>query len=385
MTDFVQPLCLLTLHILVCCSFRTAHAQQETVRITTQVSGVSATFRGLAVRNHAEAWITGSGGTVIRTTDSGRTWKRIPVPGSDDLDFRDVEILPDGTILLMSIGNGEDSRILRSDDSGSTWKTVLTNRDTAGFFDGLAFHPNGRRGVLFGDPIAGRLDLYHTRDGGLTWARASAPQRPALQKGEYGFAASGTGVVLHGRHIWIATGGSLARVLHSPDDGLSWTARDTGIRSGNDSSGIFSIAVIDDRTLVAVGGDYARPERDTGNVARTIDRGQTWTPLPAVRMPHKACVRSLGQDRLLTCGRTGVAFSADAGSTWQPLTQDGYFTLAVHRRSGTGFLAGADGRVARFTTSSGNTNSPGSDCQTRCDSNRISAQFSEGCRPGCFP
>jgi len=370
MTDFVQPLRLLTLHILVCCSFSTALAQQETVRITPQVSGVEVTFRGLAVRNQLEAWVTGSRGTVIRTTDSGHTWKTIPVPGSDALDFRDVEILPDGTVLLMSIGNGNASRILRSRDSGTTWSIVLTSRAATGFFDGMAFSSDGRRGVLFGDPIDGRLDLYHTRNGGLTWTRASTPQRPALQQGEYGFAASGTGVVLHGRSIWIATGGSLARVLHSPDDGMTWSAHDTTMRSGNDSSGIFSIAVIDNETLVAIGGDYVHPERDTGNVARSIDGGTTWHTLQTVRMPHKACVQSLGHGRLLTCGRTGVAFSADAGQTWQSITKDSYFTLAVDTRSGTGFLAGADGRVARFTTLSSQSNSSESDCQSCLNRNR---------------
>ena len=379
MTNYVQPLCLLILHIPACWSFQTAQAWQATVRITPQDSGTQATIRGLAVRNHAEAWVTGSGGTVIRTTDSGRTWKRIPIPESNALDFRDVEVLPDGTLLLMSIGSGNASRILRSSDSGNTWRTVLSNQDATGFFDGMTFHPDGLRGVLFGDPVKGRLDLYHTRDGGLTWSRAPAEQRPAVQKDEYGFAASGTGIALHGRHIWIATGGSIARIFHSADAGMSWTAHDTGIRSGTESSGIFSIAALDHKTVIAVGGDYVHPERDTGNVARSTDGGRTWKTLQTVRMPHKACVQSLGHGRLLTCGRTGVAFSDTAGQTWQPVTEKGYFTFAFDRRSGTGFLAGGDGRVARFTLSSGIPHSSETDGLTHCDGSSIPREFT-GCR-----
>ena len=97
-----------------------------------------------------------------------------------------------------------------------------------------------------------------------------------------------------------------------------------------------------------VGGDYMKPERDRNNVARSVDGGKTWVAEPSIRVPHKACVRSLGKGRALTCGRTGVAFSMDAGRSWQRITNDSYFTLAVHARSGTGFLAGRDGRVARL-------------------------------------
>ncbi len=333
-------------HLILSCGV-SAQAWQATVVITPQTSGVDASFRGLAVRSETEAWATGTGGTVIRTTDAGRSWKKVPVPDADRLDFRDVEILPDGTVILMSIGSGAASRVLRSTDSGKSWKTVLTNTDPEGFFDGMAFGVNGKKGILYGDPIDGRLDLYRTDDGGRTWTRGPMKQRPELLAGEYAFAASGTGVVMRGRRIWIATGGSVARVLYSGNDGTTWTAFKTPLRSGNESSGIFSLEVAGESTVVAVGGDYRNPKLSSANVARSVDGGKTWDALNSVQMPHKACVRSLGNGRLLTCGRTGVAFSQDAGRTWDQITTDSYYTLAIHQDSESGFLAGKDGRVAR--------------------------------------
>lgn len=330
---------------------RSDHAAAQSphaVRITPLDSDVDASFRGLAVRSENETWVTGSSGTVIRTIDAGRTWQRISVPGADELDFRDIEILPAGIVILMSVGNDDASRILRSTDAGETWKTVLINTEPKGFFDGMTFDEQGQHGMLFGDPINGRLDMYRTTDGGATWEQVPKTQRPRLKEGEYGFAASGTGIVMREGNIWIATGGSVARVHHSADSGKTWSAIDTPVRSGNESSGIFSIDFIDSERAVVVGGDYKLPELDRNNVARSIDGGKSWVPLPQCRMPHKACVRFLGDGRLLTCGRTGVAFSSDHGQTWQVITTDSYFTLAVDRDTGSGFLAGSNGRVARF-------------------------------------
>lgn len=325
-----------------------AQTKGDGIRITPLTSGVESSFRGLAVRNSREAWIAGSNGVVIRTTDSGHTWHRISVPDAGDLDFRDVELLPDGTVLLMSVGEGSASRLLRSTDEGRTWRAVLINSDPKGFFDGMAFREDGRHGVLYGDPVGGRLDIYLTSDGGETWKRLPERQRPKLEEGEYGFAASGTGIVARGQRIWIATGGSVARVWHSQDDGASWKAHDAMVRCGNETSGIFSIDVNDDGSAVAIGGNYAEPELDRDNVAVSSDGGQTWFAVPNVSMPHKACVQSLGGNRFLTCGRTGVAFSNDAGKTWEAVSDDGYYTLRVDPSTGSGFMAGKDGRIARF-------------------------------------
>ncbi len=318
------------------------------VQIIPLNSGVVASFRGLAVRNEQEAWVTGSDGTVIRTTDAGGTWERVAVPDSEGLDFRDVEVLADGTVILMSVGKDTESRILRSSDDGATWKQVLVNQDPDGFFDGMAFDEERKTGLLFGDPVGGRMALFRTLDGGVTWQPIPDQQRPALKTGEYGFAASGTGIEVSGSDVWIATGGAVSRVLHSTDGGETWVAKTTPLRSGNESSGIFSLAVPDSRTVVVVGGGYKRPDEARNNVARSVDGGETWNAATSVRMPHKACIRSLGKQRLLVCGRTGVALSSDAGQTWKTISTEGYYVCAIDLDSETGFLAGAEGRVARI-------------------------------------
>ena len=75
-----------------------------------QKSGSDSELRGLAVLDSTHAWASGSGGTVLRTQD-GQSWGKIAVTGAEKLDFRDLEVLDASTLVLMSAGPGEDSRI----------------------------------------------------------------------------------------------------------------------------------------------------------------------------------------------------------------------------------------------------------------------------------
>ena len=67
----------------------------------------TASFRGLAVVNEKIVWASGTGGTVIRTIDGGKTWNVITVPGAEKLDFRDIEAFDSNTAYILSIGNGD--------------------------------------------------------------------------------------------------------------------------------------------------------------------------------------------------------------------------------------------------------------------------------------
>src|SRR5215203_1889900 len=56
-----------------------------------QSVNTTASFRGLSVIDEKIVWASGTGGTVIRTIDSGKTWNVMTVPGAETLDFRDIE------------------------------------------------------------------------------------------------------------------------------------------------------------------------------------------------------------------------------------------------------------------------------------------------------
>ena len=97
-------------------------AQKMPPLIELQQSGVDVSFRGLGVLNENEAWVSGTKGTVLRTQNAGKSWEKITVPGADTLDFRDLELLNDSTVLLMSIGPGSSSKIFKSTNQGDSWR-----------------------------------------------------------------------------------------------------------------------------------------------------------------------------------------------------------------------------------------------------------------------
>ena len=54
-------------------------------------TGSTERFRGLAAVGDRVAWASGTGGTVLRTVDGGRSWRSVGPPDTADLQFRDIE------------------------------------------------------------------------------------------------------------------------------------------------------------------------------------------------------------------------------------------------------------------------------------------------------
>src|SRR5687767_4237119 len=97
-------------------------AQAPAPKWEAQTSGVMVRLRGISAVSARVAWASGANGTLLRTTDGGRSWARLATPaGGEKLDFRDIDAVSDSTAYALSIGSGETSRIYKTRDSGATW------------------------------------------------------------------------------------------------------------------------------------------------------------------------------------------------------------------------------------------------------------------------
>ena len=86
---------------------------------TQQSSPVSARLRGVSAVSERVAWASGANGTCLRTTDGGKSWIQLEVPDASNLDFRDVDAFDADTAYVLSIGEGDRSRIYKTMDGGN--------------------------------------------------------------------------------------------------------------------------------------------------------------------------------------------------------------------------------------------------------------------------
>ena len=318
-----------------------AQAQWKQQSINTDAS-----FRGLSAVNENVAWVSGTKGTVGRTIDGGKTWEVIRVPEAEQLDFRDIEAFSANIAYILSIGNGEASRIYKTTDGGKTWKLQFKNAQPEAFFDAMAFWDE-QHGIAMSDPVDGRFLLISTDDGGAHWNPIPPAQIPLALKGEGGFAASGTCLVTQGKsNVWLASGGAAtARVYRSTNRGKTWTVHETPILAGLASAGIFSAHFKDSRNGMIVGGDYSKPNEVGKTVALTNDGGQTWK-LMSSNLPFRSGVFFV-KGKWIAVGTSGSDISSDNGASWQKLDSENYNAVSF-TKSGVGWAAGPKGRIAKF-------------------------------------
>ena len=316
-----------------------------------QESGTSADFRGVSAASASVAWASGSRGTFMRTTDGGVTWRAGVVTGAEALDFRDVQVVDASTAYLLSAG--EPARIYKTTDGGATWALQYTNTTKGVFFDCVAFW-DALHGIAISDPVDGSFLIIKTTDGGATWKEVPRANIPPPLAGEAAFAASGTCIAVEGSdHVWFGTGGGpVSRVFRSTDAGQTWKVAVTPIKSGNNSSGIFSVAFKDARRGVAVGGDYKKTEEASDNVARTTDGGATWTPggrsQPAGLKEAVIYVPGTPRPTLISVGPSGSGYSLDDGKTWTLIDTNGFHSASFTGPTNAGWAVGAGGRIAKY-------------------------------------
>ncbi len=300
----------------------------------------TASLRGLAALDGQRAWVTGSGGTVLRTTDGGLTWRQVGPPERTDADFRDVVAFDADTAVVMIAG--APAELWRTADGGASWQRVFAEPAAGAFFDALA--AAGEDVVLFGDPIDNGFYVVVSRDRGRTWTRVEPRRLPAPEPGEAAFAASGSCVHAFGTDDFaFVTGGSAVRFVHKDPAGAR--AVPLPLANGAASRGAFSVAFAGRDRVLAVGGDYAVPGAAGGTAAWSEDGGRTWHEAGRPPDGYRSAVVWTGAAGAVAAGPLGCSASGDGGRTWQSFGESGFHCLCV--AGDALWAAGANGRVAR--------------------------------------
>jgi hypothetical protein len=327
-----------TIRIIVSFLLLPAAAISQSIEVLHQGNGVS--IRGMSVVDDNNIWVSGSKGTVGRSGDGGKTWEWHQVPGFEKREFRDIEAFDEFTAVILAIA--EPGEILKTKDAGKTWSTVYSDSTKGIFLDAFHFSAAGQ-GTVIGDPINGTIYLATTSDRGDYWTRVQ--DAPVADSGEACFASSGTNIVsLDNGGYLFATGGLSSR-LHGPGKSVLKLP----LLQGQQSTGANSIAVFGNKAVV-VGGDFAKDTFGTDNCV-LVHLGKKPQLSRPVSGPHgyRSCVEFIDAKKVITCGTSGVDLSVDAGNNWKLVTTQGFHVCQKAKKGNSVYLAGSNGRIAKFS------------------------------------
>ena len=323
-----------------------------------------ASLRGLCVVNDSVIWASGTGGTVLRTTDGGANWQIVSVPDAEDLDFRDLHAYDENVAVI--INSGQPAVFYRTVNGGENWSKVFENKHEKSFFDAIAAI-NSDHLIAMSDPVDDRILLVESLDRGETWIELDPERRPEKEPGEAGFAASGSNMIVEKDtgNIYLALGSAEegkeyagSRVLVSKDEAQTWDSINAPF-TRNPSSGIFAITCLPGDLLVAAGGNYLEPDQSEGTLGvGPFGELRNWLSIEAPS-GFRSGVTHVRLDRervlLITVGTNGGDYciskllEKENGSIgdWHQFSDE---NLHAVKSTGEGavWASGGDGRIAKL-------------------------------------
>lgn len=201
------------------------------------------------------------------------------------------------------------------------------------FYDAL--HHHNRIFYAFSDPeddLEFRMPTFYEQKGMFKFS-VNQDSSLRMQPGEVAFAASNTNIASSKKFVWIATGGSFARIFRRNLRTEETEIFATPFVQGSSSQGIYSIDFYKDKFGIAVGGDYTRQEACFNNIATTTDAGKTWQiQASGFNAGYSTCVKirpgSRGKE-IIAVGDRHISLSQDFGKSWKVISDEkGFYTAA---------------------------------------------------------
>jgi photosystem II stability/assembly factor-like uncharacterized protein len=276
--------------------------------------------RGIAIYKN-QVFTANSNGFAYRydlNTKKSTQLNKNPYP-----ELRDISVFDSLHYVIMQ---SNDSSVVSTIYSGKEMK-LIPEKPT--FFDGIDFNKKGY-GILMGDPIDGKLQVYTSTDFGEHWTQSLSPTLDCIP-GEAGFAASGTTVqLLDSKIIYFVTGGIASNLYKSSNFGETWTKSPIPFEN-SEASGPFSFYFQDSLKGICVGGDYSKPNSQEKTCFYTVDGGKNWHE-PKIKLSGYRSSITYLDGKLFAGGTNGIDVSFDFGKTWKKFS--GLNTLALNSHQG---------------------------------------------------
>jgi photosystem II stability/assembly factor-like uncharacterized protein len=262
---------------------------------------------------------------VYRSTDAGATWTHLGLTETQQIARVVIDTRDPDRVFVAALGHAfgpnAERGVFRTTDGGRSWKKILFLNDSTGATD-LSMDPANPR-ILFAamwkfqrtpwgmNAGGGRSGLWKTIDGGDTWKEVSFnPGIPDRPLGKIGIAISPA----NPRRVFasIEAPDSAGGIFRSDDGGDTWD-RTSGDQKWAVRPWYYSAVTADpsDENTVYV---------MNLQVSRSIDGGKTFS---TVRVPHGDThimwIDPGDSKRLINGNDGGATISLDGGATWSSI------------------------------------------------------------------
>ena len=236
------------------------------------------------------------------------------------IEFRSIA-QTSSSIFILTVGN--PAILYKFSKTSNDRKIVYQENNPKVFYDSMQFY-NDSEGIAIGDPTNDCLSIITTHDGGNSWQKLSCEKAPKLADGEAAFAASNTNIVIKNNKTWIVSGGTKARIFYADNKGASFKTIETPIVQGDKMTGIFTADFYNEKIGIIAGGNYDKPNQNSGNKAVTHNGGKTWKLLAENQgFGYASCIQYIpnsGGKQLVCVGSTGIFYSNDSAISWKKLS-----------------------------------------------------------------
>lgn len=297
-------------------------------------------YRGLSVAGRNLAWVSGSKGTVLRTTNGGKTWDTLNPSGFANKDFRDIHAANKQHAIIMS--SGDSGVLLSTRNGGKTWNMIFSDYRPGVFFD--AFDVRKQQLVLVGDGIE-TFKMYIVKanapfDSGRFFAFTFFTKfsHREFHKGvmpdstsSY-YAASGTNVQWTGKNMF-----SIIPIMDNKSEffavsnNWSWRRGKLLPFKNQKAGGAYGFYQVR-KKIVAVGGSFYKPNDGDSAACYSHNGGLNWLPSSKPPGGYRSGVCANHSGKIWVCtGPNGTDISRDAGQNWTTLKKlPGFNVCHIH-------------------------------------------------------
>jgi photosystem II stability/assembly factor-like uncharacterized protein len=239
------------------------HRETESVPLITGKIGISDRFFDVHAMDAEHAIVIGYGGKILLTEDGGFTWTQAP-SGTNHALYR-VRFVDASTGWIC----GQEGLILHTTDGGKSWQRQKSGTNVYLF---SLYFADRNNGWIVGD----RSILLQTNDGGANWSLHKIRTASQEELSPEEAIVSADPVLYDVQFVdrqsgWIV--GEFGKIYHTADGGQTWADQEQTLLGAEvidvlDLPTFFGVRFIDTQNGVAAGLD--------GKIARTRDGGQTW-------------------------------------------------------------------------------------------------------------